>query len=81
MSHRPTVSPRLADLIKALDAALRREFGQTGFSYHITAMDKTLAAANISKSAHLPHHRINPKTRKGGSNAHVEDAPPEALDL
>lgn len=64
MSRRPTVSPELADAVERLDEALRKEFGQTGFQYHITGLSKTVAAANVEKSAALPHHRIKPKVKK-----------------
>lgn len=64
MSKRPTVSLVLAQAINNLDKALRSEFGQTGFEYHIVGLNKTIAAANIEKASHLPQKRIKPKTRK-----------------
>jgi len=62
MSHRPTISHRLADCIEALHAQLRHEYG-SGFSYHIVVMDKTAAAANTQACAALPGRRIRPKTK------------------
>jgi hypothetical protein len=70
MSHRPTISHRLADCIEVLHAQLRHEYG-SGFSYHIVVMDKTAAAANTQACVELPGQRIKPKT-KGPRNASVD---------
>lgn len=68
MSKRPTVSHALGEAIDNLDKTLRSEFGQTGFEYHIVGLNKTVAAANIEKAAHLPQRKIKPKIRKGTSH-------------
>jgi hypothetical protein len=76
MSHRPTVGPALYRAIVALDAALRAEFGQTGFSYRIVGLNRTLAEANTERTAGAP---IKPKTKpaslKKGTHAPHQDAP------
>ena len=57
------VSVDIARQLGRLDALLRGEFAYN-FQYHITVDGKTVAAANIPKTANIPDNRIRPKGKR-----------------